>query len=166
MLCKRPFYRSITFILYFVSLPLTSPSFCYFLDYSTHFHSLPFTSYFGLSYLRMFLTILVFVMFYLHTISDSRMFVVTILTWSIRNTGSVFEVFWFVVLPILTKTNMLQKLFISWYFTCYLYPTKIIINLLTASDFSNLDKWCFVILPYGGRPWLDKLQKNKLAKVK
>ena len=90
MLCKRPFYRSITFILYFVSLPLTSPSFCYFLDYSTHFHSLPFTSYFGLSYLRMFLTILVFVMFYLHTISDSRMFVVTILTWSIRNTGSVF----------------------------------------------------------------------------
>ena len=90
MLCKRPFYRSITFILYFVSLPLTSPSFCNFLDYSTHFHSLPFTSYFGLSYLRMFLTILVFVMFYLHTISDSRMFVVTILTWSIRNTGSVF----------------------------------------------------------------------------
>ena len=37
----------------------------------------------------MFLTILVYVMFYLRTISDSRMFVVTILTWLIWNTSSV-----------------------------------------------------------------------------
>ena len=89
VLCKHPFSRSITFILYFVSLLLPSPSFCLFLDYSAHFRSLLFTSAFGLSYLRMFLTILVYVTFYLHTISDSRMFIVPILTWSIRNTVSV-----------------------------------------------------------------------------
>ena len=89
MFCKRPFYKIRNFILYFVSLLLTSPSFCYFLDYSAHFRLLQFTSAFGLSYLRMFLTILVYVTFYLRTISDSRMFVVTILTWSIQNTVSV-----------------------------------------------------------------------------
>ena len=89
MLCKHPFYQTRNFILYFVSLLLTSPSFCYLLDYSAHFHLLRFTSAFGLSYLRMFLTILVYVTFYLRTISDSRMFVVTILTWSIQNTVSV-----------------------------------------------------------------------------
>ena len=63
VLCKRPFYKIRNFILYFVGLLLTSPSFCYLLDYSTHFHSLLFTSAFGLSYLRMFLTILVYVTF-------------------------------------------------------------------------------------------------------
>ena len=89
LLCKRPFYKIRNFILYFVSLLLTSPSFCYLLDYSAHFRLLLFTSAFGLSYLRMFLTILVYVMFYLHTISDSRMFVVPILTWLVRNTASV-----------------------------------------------------------------------------
>ena len=89
MLHKRPFYKIRNFILYFVSLLLTSPSFCYLLDYSAHYRLLLFTSSFGLSYLRMFLTILVYVMFYLHTISDSRMFIVPILTWSIQNTVSV-----------------------------------------------------------------------------
>ena len=89
MLCKCPFYQIRNFILYFVSLLLTSPSFCYLLDYSAHFRLLLFTSSFGLSYLRMFLTILVYVKFYLSTISDSRMFIVPILTWSIRNTVSV-----------------------------------------------------------------------------
>ena len=89
MLCKHPFYQIRNFILYFVSLLLTSPSFCYLLDYSAHFRLLLFTSSFGLSYLRMFLTILVYVKFYLSTISNSRMFIVPILTWSIRNTVSV-----------------------------------------------------------------------------
>ena len=89
MLCKHPFYQIRNFILYFVSLLLTSPSFCYLLDYSAHFCSLLFTSSFGLSYLRIFPTILVYVMFYLRTISDSRMFIVPILTWLIRNTVSV-----------------------------------------------------------------------------
>ena len=81
----------------------SSADFSLFLDHSAHFCSLPFTSPFGQSYLRMFQTILVYVTFYWHTISDSRMFIVTISTWSIWNTVSVLWVFWFVVLPLFTK---------------------------------------------------------------
>ena len=89
VLCKRPFYKIHNFILYFISLLLDSPSFWYLLDYSAHFRSLHFTSSFGLPYLRMFPTILAYVMFYWRTISDSRLFIVPILTWSIWNTVSV-----------------------------------------------------------------------------
>ena len=59
LLCKCPFYKVRNFILYFVSLLLTSPSFHYLLEYSAHFCSLYITSSFDLSYLRMFPTILV-----------------------------------------------------------------------------------------------------------
>ena len=40
LLCKRPFYQTCNFILYFVSLLLTSPYFCSLLEYSAHFLSL------------------------------------------------------------------------------------------------------------------------------
>ena len=42
-------------------------------------------------------------MFYLHSISHSRMFFVTILTWSIQNTVSVLWKLSFIVLPLFTK---------------------------------------------------------------
>ena len=73
---NAPFTRCVTFILYFVSLWLTS------IRYRLH-------QLLALSYLRMFLIILFYVTFYLRTISNSRLFVVTILTWSIQDTVSV-----------------------------------------------------------------------------
>ena len=40
LLCKRPFYQPCNFILYFISLLLTSPYFCSLLEYSAHFRLL------------------------------------------------------------------------------------------------------------------------------
>ena len=84
-----PLKPTVTFILYYISLLLTSPSFSLSLDYSTLFLWLPFTSSLLLVYLRRFLIVPVSMTFYLLTISDSRMFIVPILTWSIQNTVSV-----------------------------------------------------------------------------
>ena len=47
MLCT-PLFKIRNIYSFFVSLLLTSPSFCHFLDYSAHFHLLQFTSSFGL----------------------------------------------------------------------------------------------------------------------
>ena len=88
MLCKR-LIPTLTLILYFVSLLLTSPSFSLTLDYSTLFLWLPCTSSLLIAYLRIFPIVPVSMMFYLRTISDLRMFIVPILPWLIPNTVSV-----------------------------------------------------------------------------
>ena len=46
--------------------------------------------------------------FYLSSISDLRMFFVTILTWTIRNTASVLWKLLFIELPLFTKTSSLR----------------------------------------------------------
>ena len=89
VLCKHPFYQTCNFILYFFSLLLTSPYFRSLLEYSTHFHSLQFTSSFWPNLPKNVPDYSSNVTFYWRAMSDSRMFIVPILTWSIRNTLSV-----------------------------------------------------------------------------
>ena len=104
-----PLKPTVTFILYYISLLLTSPSFSLSLDYSTLFLWLPFTSSLPLAYLRMFPILPVSMTFYLCTISNSRMFFVPILTWWIRNTVSVLWKLSFIVLPLFTKICFCKK---------------------------------------------------------
>ena len=89
MLCKCPLSSYVTLFLYFVSLLLTSLYFRSLLEYSAHFCSLQFTSSFWPNLPKNVPDYSSNVTFYWRAMSDSRMFIVPILTWSIRNTLSV-----------------------------------------------------------------------------
>ena len=84
---NAPFVLICNFILYFVSLLLTSPYFCSLLEYSAHFRSLQFTSSFWPNLSKNVSVYSSNVTFYWCAMSDLRMFIVLILTWSIRNTS-------------------------------------------------------------------------------
>ena len=86
---NAPFKQICNFILYFVSLLLTSPYFRSLLEYSAYFCSLQFTSSFWPNLPKNVPDYSSNVTFYWRAMSDSRMFIVPILTWSIRNTSSV-----------------------------------------------------------------------------
>ena len=86
---NAPFVLICNFILYFISLLLTSPYFCSLLEYSAHFRSLQFTSSFWPNLPKNVPDYSSNMTFYWRAMSNSRMFIVPILTWSIRNTSSV-----------------------------------------------------------------------------
>ena len=101
--CVNATYTNVTFILYFV---ITSFSFFFFLPPTRLFRSLlwlrlhhfcSYSPYLELSRYFFFYDI------YLCWISDSRMFIVSILTWSIWHTVSVHWKLLFIMLQLFTK---------------------------------------------------------------
>ena len=97
---------NVTFILYFVSTSFSFYFFLLHLDYSIHFlwrwlhHFCYYSTYTELSRYCFCYDV------YVHYISDSRMFIVHILTWLIWNTISVHWKLLFIVLPQFTKPNV------------------------------------------------------------
>ena len=89
LLCKRLLYQFCNFILYFVSLLLTSPYFRSLLEYSAHFRSLVYIIPFWPILPKNVPDYSSNMTFYWRAMSDSRMIIVPILTWLIQNTSSV-----------------------------------------------------------------------------
>ena len=121
--CVNAPYTNIT--LFFISseLLLDSTSFSLHLDYSIHIlwhilhHFCSYSAYLDLSRYFFFYDI------YLCFISNLRMFIVPILTWSIQNTVSVHWKLSFIMLPLFTKPPQAHHL-CSYLFTFELCDMK------------------------------------------
>ena len=134
---------------------LASTSFFPHLVYSINFlwrrlhHFCSYSAYLELSWYFFFYDV------YLHCISDLRMFIVPILTWSIRNTVSVHWKLFFIVLPQFTKKHLVGGFKVK---TSRTWATKPITTGLGLLSF-GFNGWIVTFLLSHSRQLLETLIK-------
>ena len=142
-----PLILNVTFILYFVSTSFSFYFFLLHLDYSIHFlwrwlhHFCYYSTYTELSRYCFCYDV------YVHYISDSRMFIVHILTWLIWNTISVHWKLLFIVLPQFTKPNVdniANHLIATWIYSFLPLPITPIYDFCNVS---HVNLYPHLILP-------------------